>query len=357
MPDQSRVQWSKLKVGLVGTIAFLILAALIFLMTSTHGLFQHNATLYTFMADAGGIADGSAVRLNGIQIGFLDKPVLTTSTDLKKAVRFDMKVPPQYLPQIPVDSVAGITAANVLGDKFINITKGRSSQHVEDQATLTSLQAQDIPELMASMGNLLQSFQVIVNRVDNLLAGVEAGKGNIGKLLKDEELYDRLNGIAMEGQKLVKDIRTGGGTLSKLIYDPDLYNQLQAPLKRVDAMLADLQSGKGTAGKLLYDPALYDEAQRTIVEIRGVVAGINAGRGTAGKLLHDDRLYSQLNELIAKLGSTVDKINSGQGTMGQFLTNPQLYEGLTTATRELQGLVKDMHANPKKFLTIRLTLF
>lgn len=357
MPEQSRVQWSKLKVGVVGTAAFLILAVLIFLMTSTHGLFQHNATLYTFMPDAGGIADGSAVRLNGVQIGFLEKPVLTTSNDPRRAVRFDMKIPPKYLPEIPVDSIAGITAANVLGDKFINITKGTNSRHVVDHSTLPSATSQDIPELMASMGSLLQSFQVIVNRVDNLLAGVEAGKGNIGKLLKDEELYDRLNGIALEGQKLLADVRTGNGTLSKLIYDPDLYNELQAPLKRIDSMLADLQAGKGTAGKLLADPALYDQAQQTIAQIRGVVAGINAGQGTAGKLLKDDRLYASLNELIAKLGTTVDKINSGQGTMGQLVSNPQLYEGLTAATREMQSLVKDMHANPKKFLTIRLTLF
>ena len=37
-----------------------------------------------------------------------------------------MMVQQKYLKDIPVDSVAGISAANLLGDKFINITKGRS---------------------------------------------------------------------------------------------------------------------------------------------------------------------------------------------------------------------------------------
>ena len=60
---------------------------------------------------------------------------------------------------------------------------------------------------------------------------------------------------------------------------------------------------------------------------------------------------------MAKLNGTMDKINSGQGTLGQFMVNPQLYESLTGATREFQSLAKDMRANPKKFLTIRLTLF
>ncbi len=34
--------------------------------------------------------------------------------------------------------------------------------------------------MMAQMSNVLDSFQNIVSRVDNLLAGVEAGKGNLG---------------------------------------------------------------------------------------------------------------------------------------------------------------------------------
>ena len=38
------------------------------------------------------------------------------------------------------------------------------------------------------------------------------------------------------------------------------------------------------------------------------------------------------------------------------MTETLLAKG-TGATREFQSLAKDMRANPKKFLTIRLTLF
>jgi phospholipid/cholesterol/gamma-HCH transport system substrate-binding protein len=58
-----------------------------------------------------------------------------------------------------------------------------------------------------------------------------------------------------------------------------------------------------------------------------------------------------------KLDSILDKINSGQGTIGQLLVNPQLYESLDGTTREMQGLLKDFRANPKKFLRIKLGLF
>ncbi|MCU1235617.1 MAG: Mammalian cell entry related domain protein [Candidatus Solibacter sp.] len=357
MADPKKVRWSQLKVGILGLSAFFILSVLIFLLTSSRGFFQKNAILYTYMDDASGMAEGTPVRLNGFTIGSLDKIQLTTSNDPKKTVQFQMKVLEKFLPQIPVDSVAGISAANLLGDKFINITKGRSPQTVKNGAEIKSLQAQDIPELMAQSATLLQSFQTIVNRIDSLLAGVEQGKGNIGKLLKDEELYNRLNGIATEGQTLLSDVRNGHGTLSKLIYDDALYQELRSPIKRVDALLADLQAGNGSAGKLLKDPVLYDEAKSSLTEIRLLLADLNAGKGTAGKLLKDDALHKRLDELVAKFNGTIDKINSGQGTLGQLIVNPELYNALNGATREFQSLAKDMRANPKKFLTIRLTLF
>jgi phospholipid/cholesterol/gamma-HCH transport system substrate-binding protein len=87
------------------------------------------------------------------------------------------------------------------------------------------------------------------------------------------------------------------------------------------------------------------------------LADVSAGKGTAGKLLKDEQLYRRLDEFVAKFNATIDKINAGQGTLGQFMVNPQLYDTLNGATREFQSLAKDIRANPKKFLTIRLTLF
>lgn len=357
MPQRAKIRWSQLKIGVLALTGFIILFVLVFLLTSNKGLFQHQEELYTYMPDASGMTSGTPVRLNGITIGYLDALQLTNSKDPSQAVRFVMKVQRKYLADIPVDSVAAIAAANLLGDKFLNITRGKDTRTVQPGAILRSQQGQDIPELMGEMSTVLKSFQTIVNRVDNLLAGVEQGKGNIGLLLKDDELYRRLNGIAAEGQKLLADVHNGQGTLSKLLYSDEFYQELRSPIRRIDAMLADLNAGQGSAGKFLKDPALYDEMSKTITEIRGVVADLNAGKGTAGKLLKSDELSRHLNDLLGKLNTTVDKINSGQGTLGQFVVNPALYESLAGATREFQGLAKDMRANPKKFLTIRLVLF
>ena len=355
MPDRSKIRWSHLRVGLVAIIAMAITVTLIFLLTSSKGILHHNVLLRTYMDDASAMQEGTPVRLNGIDIGYVDSLRLTN--DPKRPVEFDMMVREESLVNIPVDSHTSIAAANLLGDKFINITKGLAKEHVRAGDELPSLQAQDIPQLMNQMAGLLQSFQGIVGRVDTLLGDVEQGKGNLGLLIKDRELYDRLNGIASEGQKLLSDVRNGHGTLSRLIYDDDLYQEFRAPIKRLDAMLADLEGGRGTAGKLLKDPAMFDDATQVLNELKMLVADLNAGKGTAGKLLKDEQLHQRMDALISKLNTTLDKIDKGQGTVGQLVVNPQLYQELDSTTREFQGLAKDIRANPKKFLRIKLGLF
>ena len=50
-------------------------------------------------------------------------------------------------------------------------------------------------------------------------------------------------------------------------------------------------------------------------------------------------------------------LNAGQGTVGQLMVNSSLYDSLNGATKEAQALIKDVRANPKKFLRIKLALF
>ena len=166
MPQREKVRWSQLKVGIVALSAFTVIFVLVFLLTSAKGIFQQNAPLVTYMDDASGLANGTPVRLNGITVGFLDGLKLTGSRDPKRAVEFDMLVKKKFLADIPVDSIAAIAAANLLGDKFINITRGQDSRTVQPGYELRGATGQDIPELMAQSANLLKSFQTIVTRVE-----------------------------------------------------------------------------------------------------------------------------------------------------------------------------------------------
>lgn len=357
MPKSSKVAWSQLKVGIMAIVALAILFALIFLLTGADNPFADKATLYTYMRDSAAMTEGSAVRLNGILVGKVSNIELTGDKNVDRTIRMRLQVERQYLASIPDDSEVGFSAENVLGAKFINIRRGSSPSAIKDGGELRARDETDFLELVQSAMPLLESVRSILTRVDRIVAIVERGEGSIGKLIASEEVYRRVNSMLTNLDKVTGSVAKGEGTIGRLLYDESLYDDVRKTLARLDAIATGLQQGEGTAGKLLKDPALYDELRNSSSELRVLLADLNAGKGTAGKLLKDEALHNRLAGTLDRLNNTMDKVNAGQGTLGQLLVNPALYENLTGTTAEMQSLMKDFRANPKKFLTIQLKLF
>ncbi len=336
----------------------IVAGTLIILLTTQSNLFKGQFILRTYMQDSTAMSAMAQVRLEwDCGADASHRRCCLSSRDPRRTVQIDMKINKKFLDQIPDDSKAAISAANLLGDKYINITKGTHPKHVQPDGEIEALQTQDIPEILAQASGLLGQFQNILTKLDGLLTIVDEGKGNLGKFIKDDALYDRLNATAAEVEQLVKDVKNSNGTISHLLYDDGLYNDIRKPVQRLDDMLAQIQQAKGSAGKLLYDPALYDEARASITEAKKLLDDLNAGKGSAGKLLKDEEAYKQIILITQKLETTIDKINAGQGTIGQLMVNPQLYDSMTGVARELTGLLVDVHKDPKKFLRIKLAFF
>ena len=357
MAAAHKVAWAQLRVGLMAVAALVITGVLIFLLSGTKDLFAEEAIIYTYMDDSAALASGSPVRLNGILAGEVKSVELSGETAPLRTIKVTMEVEVEKIRQIPIDSIAAISAENVLGSKFINIRRGQSTTMLQPGGEIKALDTRDFDEIFQQSYTLLSSLQGILKRVDAIVGLVETGKGSIGKLLVDEELYNRMIAIMAEGQKISKALSSPQGTIGKLLYDDSLLTDVRGSLGRVDSLLADLQAGQGTMGKFLKDEALYTELRQTVAEVRTTVRDLNAGKGTAGKLLKDDALHNQLQASLLKVDQIIDKINAGQGTIGQLLVNPQLYDTLNGATGEMQQLVKAIRDNPKKYLRIKLALF
>jgi phospholipid/cholesterol/gamma-HCH transport system substrate-binding protein len=357
MPSPKKVAWSQLKVGIMAMIALAILATLVFLLTGADNPFAEKATLYTYLRDSAAMTEGSAVRLNGILVGKVKGIELTGDADVNRTIRMTMQIDKDYLRSIPVDSELGFSAESVLGEKFLNIRRGAKPETIRNGGEIKARDDRDFLEIVQSAMPLLESLQSILARMDKIVGTVEAGKGSIGKLIVDEQVYNRINGMLGNIQTITGDLAEGKGTIGKLLQDDALYTEIRQTTARLDAIAAGLEKGEGTAGKLLKDPALYDDLRSTTVEIRTLVADLNAGKGSAGKLLKDEALHNRLVATLDRINGTMDKLNAGQGTLGQLMVNPSLYENLTGTTAEMRGLMKDFRANPKKFLSIQLKLF
>jgi phospholipid/cholesterol/gamma-HCH transport system substrate-binding protein len=357
MPSAKKVSWAQLKVGIVAMIALALLGLLLFMITGPGGLFRTYAKLYTYLSDSGGLVAGSKVSVNGIEAGSIVSVGFGQGTDPKRFVRVEMRVFSDFLPSIPEDSLAIVTSENVLSGRFVNIRKGARPVAVKDGAELKSREPQEWEAVVDSGNRLLNALDVMLKRVDNIVSEVERGKGSIGRLIYDEQLYTNLNTTVGEARKLIAQLNSGKGSISKLLYDESLVDELRVTVARTNRLIDGLEQGQGTMGKLLKDTALHDDMRNTVNEVRSLLADLNAGKGSAGKLLKDEALVKQVHATIARMDALLDGINSGKGTLGQLVVNQQLYESLNGTTREVQGFMKDFRANPKKFLSIKLGLF
>jgi len=357
MAGKGKTSWAQLRVGLLAATALALLFVLIFYMTSNRSIFDSDRRVYAYLDSAPGINIGAPVRLNGLLVGNVGRVEFSGETRPGRFIRVEMRISERYLKLIPVDSRVSVGSENLLSGRLVDIAKGVSPTAVQEGGELPSDSTTEIEDLVRQGKTTLAAAELILKRLEEIVAQVELGKGSIGRILKDDELYNRINSIATELEKAVHAITTGGGTLGKLLYDAELYGELRQTLARVDRMLAGVERGEGTAGKLLKDPALYEETRQSLQELRTLLADLNAGKGTAGKLLKDEQLHAQMAKTVTSLNTMLDNLNTGKGTMGQLLVNQQLYENLAGLSYEMQGLMKDFRANPKKFLRIKLGLF
>lgn len=335
---------SKRKVAVAIGGACVLVLVLGALLIRARDLSPGYVPLRTYLDDASGLVDGTQVRLDGIPIGYLDGQKLTNSRDPNRKVEFDLKVRERFLREIPADSLAGLASDNLLGDQYIGIRRGKSTQHIQPGGELGTTQTRDITRMMGQMSNQLDRLQAVVARADNLFSGIGAGKGAIGKIVTDPQLQTGAK-VNAELNQLMADVQHGHGTITKLFFDDPLDAQLKAPLQRLDAVMA---TADATSAKL---KEFSDGLAGATAEFQALQNEMNAGKGSFAKM---SQLQAHFDELKVRIDGMMDKVNSGQGTIGQLLVNPQLNEALAGTTREFQALAKGLKANPLKFVALRL---
>ncbi|MFN8004872.1 MAG: MCE family protein, partial [Acidobacteriota bacterium] len=75
------------------------------------------------------------------------------------------------------------------------------------------------------------------------------------------------------------------------------------------------------------------------------------------KLLNDEKLYADTRATVEKLRVIADRLERGEGTAGLLLKDDKLYNNVNTLSVELTKLLYDFRQNPKKYLSVKVTIF
>ncbi|HMD83596.1 MAG TPA: MlaD family protein [Terriglobia bacterium] len=358
MPQQERVKWAKLRVGILVIVSLAIFAIGVFFMSGQEGIFTRHYTLKAYLASAGGLREGADVRLTGIYVGSLAKIRISPFPDKERGVELDLKIARKYQNEIRADSVASVETVGLLGDSYINITRGTPGQKVlaEGGALLTAEKA-DIAVVMQNTNEVIMNLNTLSAKLDDITTQIQAGKGSMGKLLYDETFYNKMNATVSGAQALVDRANRGEGTIGKLMVDETLYNRTVATLDRLDQVIGQVQHGNGSLAKFISDPSAYNNLNRLLTNGNTFIDGVNQGHGTLGKLVKDEQFYDRMNSTMAHVDTITARIDQGQGTLGKLSTDPTLFNNLNESSKSLKEFLADFRKNPKKYLTIKLHLF
>jgi phospholipid/cholesterol/gamma-HCH transport system substrate-binding protein len=398
--SDQKLNFSQLRVGIFVLGALVIAGFLILNSTGSFNPFEKKLALRARFVSADGLHSGADVQLAGVSIGKVDE-VRFLPTDQPDADRIEATLDiVEELDGRPIsdlirtDSTIQLVATSVLGnDKIINITPGSTNgAPVQDNTLLPSSASIGLNQLTATGNELLKQINTLAVPANEILNKANRGEGTLGRIVNDERLYDSLDGAVSETRATMTRLQTtidklnrGEGSAGKLLNDAELYDNLNRTASQLEAISSDIRAGRGSAGKFVTDDALYVETRNAVSQlrasaakfseiaddVRAITTELKEGRGTAGKLLRDEKLYDDAREALARFNTTAARVDlilsdaqGGRGTIGKLLTDDTLYNSanltafnIATFTGEGTKLLDDFRKNPKKYLSIKLSIF
>lgn len=350
MPRTRSLAWAELKIGILAVVAVLIAGVLIFLVGGQGGFFWERYPLKTSFNNVAGLKRGGIVRVAGVEVG---KVTDTRFNGAEVEVLFDVNE--EMRDKITTESRATIGSLSLLGESLVDISAAPKGKPLPDGGYVTPLRgATQISDMMSGVADRANEG---LQEATALIKEIRAGKGTVGQLFTNEDLYNQLHTLVEAAGDVATNLNRTRGTAGLFINDPTVYRQLQTSLEHLSAVTEGLNKGEGSLGRLLKDDTLAKSLASTTTNLDTLTGRLNKGEGTAGKLLTDDQLYTRMNSMVDRLDQVAARLSQGEGTAGQLLHDKQLYENMNGAVAELRNLLTEIKKDPKKYLNVRVSIF
>jgi phospholipid/cholesterol/gamma-HCH transport system substrate-binding protein len=184
--------------------------------------------------------------------------------------------------------------------------------------------------------------------------------GNVSATLQEEvsmqilpvkEKAEDLLGSVDSVINTVKVILKGGQIESSMASIEKATNEFEKVAKNIDTLVRTQRvTLSRTFEHIESITANLDSNSENISKIFGNLAQLSDSLSQA----NIRQTVNNLDKSLHELQTLLDKINSGEGTLGMLVTDKKLYDNLTSATKNLESLLADLEANPKKYVHFSL---
>ncbi|MDX1675066.1 MAG: MlaD family protein, partial [Longimicrobiales bacterium] len=244
------------------------------------------------MEDGAGLSRGTAVQLNGVQVGTVRNVSLSPPDGVTVRINVDDDV------RLPADTRV-LVRNDVFGKTAVELMPGRALVALEGGDTIRGIVRQTLPDLASELGD---EARAVLRSADSLLA-----------------------------PGTVRDLQATASVL------PEVAQQLRSAFSELSMATSSLRR---TAEEM--------EAAGAGAEIAATLAEV---RGSARAATD---AFRSMDTSLGTLASVLGKIDRGEGTLGLLVNDTSLYGEMSLTLQEMRALTADIRENPRKYVTVEI---
>jgi phospholipid/cholesterol/gamma-HCH transport system substrate-binding protein len=313
---------TEFKVGVVVLIGILVLFYMSFRIGKFGALSQAGYVVTAEFKNVAGLDTKSPVEVAGVEIGRVTRISLDgPRAKVTMLIRQDVKLPidskvaiksfgilgDKYIEIAPGQST--VMAGN--GDRLANVaTYADYDEIFQNVASAAKNFGDTMEQFKGAIGEKekkdikesLDNIRVVSGDFRNLIA---ENRGNVKKIVTNvAEASTKLGPVAEKADvaltqisTVMRDVGEGKGTLGKLVKDDQLYYDTKEVVASLKSISSDVAEGKGTLGKLVKDDQLYNDARDTMQNVKGFTGG-----------LKDGNLVGEAEQTMKKIQKAADSV-------------------------------------------------
>jgi len=292
------------KVGAVVLVGLVLLGGSLFWLEQFQ-LTNNAKVLKVHFDDVGTLAIGDKVTVSGVHKGKVNKMVLT-----KGGVEVELIVSSDV--ELMQDAQIVIKNFGVMGERFVSITPGKDSVVLDITQPIRGQYDAGLPEVMGLMGEMVVELHELV------------------------------------------------GTLKKTAVSDSSLNKFSNTIHNLESVSQSLKSYvERNEGKLDQTADNFLKASRqlnrTLTQNANKIDSV-ATRFDRGSI-ELEKFVGQLDTLSSSAREFAESLNNPDGTLKLLTDDRRLYDDLRKTADNIDDLISDIRANPKKYLTVKVTVF
>ncbi len=297
---------TKVLVGIFVVGGVLLFGAGLFLIGNRRLLFSDSIELAAEFANVGSLKVGAKVLVSGMDAGEVLAIQVPPRPSAKFTVRF--RVLDKFRRILRKDSVATIQVEGLVGSKVLQVDAGsESATPVRSGMVIQSREPMELADLVESAADTIGKVSVAVDdvqvRVDKAIDTI-AEVGEQARLLTVQVRNDSSR-ILGTGQRIISSVdtmvdgvRQGRGTVGKLLTDEEIYGKLRATVDQVEATAANARSTSDDVKRIVADLKSRDiggkveattaNLQQATAQVKDVIAMLRPSPKEGERGLIDD---------------------------------------------------------------------